>query len=227
MRATLRKTTNSRARRRARCHKPKDEREKVAALVPTPTLPDLYAFEEIQTPEPLIALDARQLPSIEPEPVVLPRTQDGLRAALPNKSTLQRVRDARGDWTFRLGLRWTWPGKYPGLPWIPQIVRRGFKHDPLPDRSELPEPIDAEQVRTANRVGFARAIREVRDERYLDASQLAKDAEMPLWQLTALEEARLTPIPYTLVLRLARALNMKAAELVERAEEFEGEVEER
>jgi hypothetical protein len=191
--------------------------------VPTPTLPDVYAFgEEIQTPEPILVLDARQLPSIEPEPVVLPRTQDDLRAALPNRSTLQRIREARGTWNFRLRLRWTIPSKWPGLPWIPQ-VKREASYEPL---TPLPEPIDAEQVRTAIRVGFARAIREVRDERYLDAAQLAEDAEMPLWQLTALEEARLTPIPYTLVLRLARALNMKAAELVERAEEFEGEVEE-
>lgn len=215
-------TKNSRAARRARCHKPKDEPQ-IPAPVPTPTLPDVYAFgEEIQTPEPILVLDARQLPSIEPEPVVLPRTQDDLRAALPNRSTLQRIREARGTWNFRLRLRWTIPSKWPGLPWIPQ-VKREASYEPL---TPLPEPIDAEQVRTAIRVGFARAIREVRDERYLDAAQLAEDAEMPLWQLTALEEARLTPIPYTLVLRLARALNMKAAELVERAEEFEGEVEE-
>jgi hypothetical protein len=223
MKTALRKTTNSRARRRARCHRRKNKREKVVALVPTPTMPDIHAYgEEIQTPEPLIALDARQLPSIEPEPVVLSRSGDP-RAALPNRSTWQRIRDARGEWTFRLGLRWTWPGKYPGLPWVPQIIRREAKYDPLPDPSKLPEPIDAEQVRKAIRVGFARAVREVREERYLDAAQLAEDADIPLWQVTAIEEARLTPIHYTLVLRIARALNMNPAELVERAEEAEVE----
>jgi len=217
-------TKNSRAARRARCHKPKDE-PKIPALVPTPSLPDPYVLSEeamsVAT-APQMVVKARQLPSIEPEPIVLPHSC-GPSAALPNKSTIQRVRDARGDWTFRLGLRWTWPGKYPGLPWIPQIIRREAKYDPLPDPSELPEPIDAEQVRKAIRVGFAHAVREVREERYLDAAQLAEDADIPLWQVTAIEEGRLTPIHYTLVLRIARALNMNPAELVERAEEAEVE----
>jgi DNA-binding Xre family transcriptional regulator len=215
MKTALRKTTNSRARRRARCHEPKHKQEKVATLVPTPTLPDLYAFEEVQSPEPLIALDARQLPSIEPEPVVLPH-EDDLRAGLPNRSTWQRIRDARGDWTFRLGMRWTIPSKWPGLPWIPQ-VRREASYEPLP---ELPVPVvDVEKLGRIVHVGLARATRELREERYLDASQLAEDAGIPLWQLTAIEEARLSPIPFAVFSALASALDMKLSELLRRMEE--------
>jgi ribosome-binding protein aMBF1 (putative translation factor) len=96
---------------------------------------------------------------------------------------------------------------------------RAFRPQPV----KPPAPIDAEQAREAIRVGFARAVREARAERHLDTGQLAETAEMPLWQLTALEEAQLTPITYTLVLRLARALGMKSGDLVEGAEELEGE----
>jgi DNA-binding Xre family transcriptional regulator len=207
MRTSSRKTTNSRARRRARCHKPKAKREKVAALVPTPTLPSAYAFgEEIQPPESLV-LNARQLPNIEPEPVVL----DGPRAVMPSK--LRRVLDQRGK------VRLSWPGKRPHLPWIPRVVRREKQ------RAPLPKTIDAATDRNEMiRIGFARAVREARDERYLDADQLAEDADMSRWQLTALEEARLTPVPYTLILRIARALEMKPSDLVARGEELEVEL---
>lgn len=222
MKTALRKTTNSRARRRARCHKPKDKREKAMALVPTPTMPDIHAYgEEIQTPEPLIALDARQLPSIEPEPVVLPHP-DCARAGLPNKSTLQRIRDARGTWNFRLRLRWTIPSKWPGLPWIPQVMREA-SYEPLP---ELPAPlVDVERLDRMVHVGLARAVRELRDERYLDASQLAEDAGIPAWQLTAIEEARLSPIPFAVFSALASAFDLKLSELLRRMEEAGKEVE--
>jgi DNA-binding Xre family transcriptional regulator len=195
--------TNSRTARRARCHKPKSKRERIAALVPTPTLSDAYAFGEIQTPEPLV-LNTRQLPRVEPDAIVL----DGPRAAVPRK--LRRVLDERGK------VRLAWPGKRPHLPWLPQVVRRERQ------RASLPKTIDAAADRSEMiRLGFARAVREARDERYLDAGQLAEYADMPRWQLTALEEARLTPVPYTLILRIARALEMKPSDLVARGEELE------
>jgi DNA-binding Xre family transcriptional regulator len=178
----------------------------VAALVPTPTLPDAYAFSEIPPPEPL-ALIARQLPNIEPEPVVL----DGPRAVVP--STFRRILDQRGK------VRLSWPGKRPHLPWIPRVVRRERQRAPLPKRIEA-----AADRSEMIRIGFARAVREARNERYLDAGQLAEDADMPRWQLTALEEARLTPVPYTLILRIARALEMKPSDLVARGEEMEVEL---
>lgn len=204
MRATTR--TNSRARRRARCPQPKARPQKVTALVPTPTLPDAYAFGETQ-PQELLVLNARQLPAIEPEPVVL----EGPRAAVPRE--FRRILDQRGK------VRLAWPGKRPHLPWLPQVVRRERQ------RAPLPKTIDGAQDRSEMmRVGFARAVREARDERYLDAHQLAEDADMPRWQLAALEEARLTPVPYTLILRVARALEMKPSDLVARGEELEVEL---
>jgi DNA-binding Xre family transcriptional regulator len=189
------------------------------ALAQTPTLPDAYAFGEIQTPEPLLLLDARQLPAIEPEPIVLSSIY-GPQAALPNKSTIQRVRDARGIWHYRLRLRWTFPGRIPALSWLPQ-VERSASHEPLP---EPPGAINPEQIGERVRVGLAHAIRELRDERYLDAGQLAEDAEIPRWQLTAIEEARLDPIPFAAFSALASALGVKMSELLRRVEESSSEV---
>jgi DNA-binding Xre family transcriptional regulator len=211
--------TNSRTARRARCRKPKDE-PKIPALVPTPSLPDVYALaDEIERPVLIQALDARQLPSIESEPVVLAQRPDGPRAVLPSASTFRRILDERGDLSYRLGLRLAWPGKHPALSWLPRVVRRDEQHPPLP------KTIDAAEERSeAMRMGFALAVREARDERYLDAGQLAEDAETPRWQLTALEEGRLTPVPYTLILRVARALEMKPSDLVARGEELEVEL---
>jgi DNA-binding Xre family transcriptional regulator len=216
---TRRKTANARARRRARCHKPKDKREKATALAPVPSLPDPHVQSaEDAMAAPRLVVASRQLPAIEPEPVVL-ELSCGPRTALPNRSTLRRILDERGDWAYRLGVRLAWPGKHPGLPWLPQVIRRDEQ------RAPLPELIDIAEVRSeAIRVGFARAVREARDERYLDAGQLAEDAEMPRWQLTALEEGRLTPLSYTLILRIARALGMKPSDLVQRGEDLEVEL---
>jgi hypothetical protein len=215
MRTTARK--NSRAARRARCHKPKAKREKIAALVPTPTLPDAYAYGEIQPPE-LLVLNARQLPTIEPEPVVLPESARP-RASAPGPTTWERLRTG-GQWSFRLGLRWELPGRIPGLPWIPQLTRHGASYEAAPARPERSASVvDAETLSRIIHMGLARAIRELREERYLDASQLAEDAEIPLWQLTAVEEARLSPIPFAVFFRLSEALNMKLSELLRRIEE--------
>jgi hypothetical protein len=214
---TMHKTMNSRTHARARCHRPKDQPQKVAALVPVPTIPDPYVFgeEAMAATAPQLVVKARQLPAIEPEPIVTPQIQDGPRAALPNRSTWQRIRDARGTWNFRLRLRWTIPSKWPRLPWIPQ-VKREVSYEPLP---ELPEPVNPEQVGQRVRVGLAHAVRELRDERYLEAAQLAIDADIPRWQLTAIEEARLSPIPFAVFSALASAFGMKMSELLRRVEE--------
>jgi DNA-binding Xre family transcriptional regulator len=223
MRTTTR--MSSRAARRARCHKPKDE-PKMLALVPMPTLPDIYAFgEEAQAPELIQALDARRLPSTELESILLPESADRPRAAF-GKTTWERLHTG-GQWSFRLGLRWEFPGLIPGLPWIPQITRREVRYEPMPERPELPvlsAPINPEQIRERVRVGLAHAIREVRDERYLDAGQLAEEAGVPRWQLTAIEEARLDPIPFAAFSALASALDMKMSELLRRVEESSSEV---
>jgi DNA-binding Xre family transcriptional regulator len=217
--------TNSRTARRARCPKPKARPQKVAALVPTPPLPDAYAFGEIQ-PQELLVLNARQLPAIEPKPVVLPESAR-LRASAPGKTAWERLRTG-GQWSFRLGLRWELPGRISGLPWIPQITRREASYE-APARPERPERpasvVDAEKLSRTVHVGLARAIRELREERYLDASQLADDAEIPRWQLTAVEEARLSPIPFAVFFRLSEALNMKLSELLRRIEEAGTEAE--
>lgn len=190
--------------------------------MPTPTLPDAYGFGEIP-PQGLLVLNARQLPAIEPEPAVLPKSARP-RASAPGKTTWERLRTG-GQWSFRLGLRWELPGRIPGLPWIPQITRREASYEAAP-APELPvSVVDAERLSRIIHVGLARAIRELREERYLDASQLAEDAEIPLWQLTAVEEARLNPIPFVVFFRLSEALNMKLSELLRRIEETGTEAE--
>jgi hypothetical protein len=64
----------------------------VAALVPTPTLPSAYAFGETQPLEPLV-INARQLPAIEPEPV-LPESNRRSQPSVPGKTTWERLRTA-------------------------------------------------------------------------------------------------------------------------------------
>jgi hypothetical protein len=75
-----------------------------------------------------------------------------------------------------------------GRCWRPRLATNATPPDASPER--------------VFRAGVARAVRELRDERYLDADQLAADADIPLWQLTAIEEGRLSPIPSLLLLSL-------------------------
>lgn len=185
MRFTTRQ--NSRAARRARCPKRKEKREKVGALVPTPTLPDAYALGEIQTPE-LLLLNARQLPAIETEPGSVPQSGAG------------------SWWTLRL--RRTLVSR-----WMPQIKRREGIYGPQP---ELPEHTEE---RPRSFPGLGEAIREIREEYYLDGSQLAKEADLPHWRLTAIEESRLS-MDVEVLVKLARAIGISTAVLIERAEEI-------
>ncbi len=66
--------------------------------------------------------------------------------------------------------------------------------------------------------GLARAVKELRHERGIDVTRLADDAQLYLWQLTAVEEARLQIVPFALLYRLAQGLNISMSELLSRIE---------
>jgi hypothetical protein len=206
------RATNSRAARRARCHKHKDE-PKIPALVPAPTLPDIYAFAEEEPPE-LFTSATYRLPSVEP--VILSESALGPEAAF-GKTTWKRLHHG-GTWSFRLGLRW----ELPGLPWIPQLVRREASYEP----ETLPlSAAEKERSNRKTRASFAGAIRELREERDLDAEQLAAASGLQLWHLTALEEARVEGISLGAFDAIADAFGLKWSELFRRMEEVGEEAE--
>jgi hypothetical protein len=183
--------------------------------VPTPSLPDIYTFAEDELPDSNLIIKAHRLPVIEP---TLIKPEDSQAAF--GKVTWKRLGEG-GSWSFRLGLRWELPGRVPGLPWIPTVTRREAKYEP-PRSPEYPTP---EKIKRGGRIvqlAFARAVCEIRNEKYLDVEQLAADAEIPVWQLTAVEEARLDGLPFALVYKLAQAFDMKMSQLARRMEEHQG-----
>jgi transcriptional regulator with XRE-family HTH domain len=66
------------------------------------------------------------------------------------------------------------------------------------------------------------AVRQLREERRLSRSELAAAAHVTERRVRALEEGRLDP-DYVLLVRLARALGVRAGALVRRAERPPGE----
>lgn len=151
-----------------------------------------------------------------------PRSIDLTRLTVPEQHSLSAADWLRGiredgSWWGRVRLTIEWP---PLRPYTPRIVRKEVMgaHYQLPSPPELPHSSDRERVRAMINSGLARAVKELRHERGIDVTRLADDAQLYLWQLTAVEEARLQIVPFALLYRLAQGLNISMSELLSRIE---------